>query len=147
MCEEKDTELYNRLWYADQDGEVEIGIDLRLYNKSGSPTFDQRDNALPVVGTVCVAATAFFLGGWVWGIALLVSGVIFSLSTLNIWLMHRLRLRTLVIGRSGLPGWEELWTYGGVSLRRKGEEAETNAPLQDWRAFAQRLPHESSYGH
>ncbi|HKK30957.1 MAG TPA: hypothetical protein VKA18_11255 [Alphaproteobacteria bacterium] len=140
MTDTDDAELYKRLWYADRDGAVELGFDLRHFNKPESPTFDRKDNVLPILGTVCCTATAWLLGGWLWGLAIFASGVIFSLSTLNLWLMHRLRQRTLALARSGLDGWQGLWSYGGVSVRRKGAAAEVVSPEQDWRDFARSLP-------
>jgi hypothetical protein len=140
-----DTELYKRIWYADRDGKVQIGIDLRRFNRDGSPTFSRRDNGLPLVLTACSVATAWMLGGWIWGLAILASGIIFSITTLNLWVMHRLRERTLAEARCGLAGWETLWRFGGISLRYSGEKVETVSPANDWRDFAYRLPPVSTY--
>lgn len=145
MNKADDIELFKRLWYANRDGQIDIGVDLRRFNRPGSPTFDRRDNTLPILGTVCCALTAWMLGGWVWGLAILGSGVIFSVTTLNFWLMTRLRNRTLALALSGYDGWEEAWGYGGMSLRRRGEEAETTGPVQDWRPFARTLPPAADY--
>ena len=35
------------------DQKLLIGIDLRHFNKAGSPTYHQKDNALPLVATLC----------------------------------------------------------------------------------------------
>lgn len=145
VTEADDTELFKRLWYADRDEKIEIGVDLRRFNKPGSPTFDRKDNALPVVATICCTTTAWLLGGWVWGLAILGSCVIFSISTLNLWLMHRLRKRTMALALSGAEGWEMVWSFGGLSLRRKGQEQEVAGPEQDWRRFARQLPTAASY--
>jgi hypothetical protein len=141
----EDIELFKRVWYANRDGRIDIGIDLRHFNKAGSPTFEARDNALPIVATACCTATAWMLGGWIWGLAIFGSGIIFSMTTLNIWLMQRLRKRTIDLALSSAAGWEEMWRYGGVSLRRAGQELETIGPAQDWRTFARTLPMASRY--
>lgn len=140
-----DIELFKRLWYANQDDKIDIGIDLRHFNKPGSPTFDRKDNALPIVATGCCTASAWLLAGWVLGLAVFASCVILSLTTMNVWLMHRLRERTVERALSGYEGWDEVWGYGGVSLRRKGQELETTGPAQDWRPFARSLPLAARY--
>jgi hypothetical protein len=145
MNEADDIELYKRIWYANREGEIAIGLDLRHFNRPGSPTFDRRDNGLPLVLTVCCTASAWLLGGWIWGLAVLASCVIFSLTTLNLWLMHRLRQRTLMLALSGCDAWVALWRHGGVSLRRQGQTGETAAPAEDWRGFARRLPAAGCY--
>ncbi len=140
-----DSELFKRIWYAERDGKVHVGIDLRHYNKPGSPTFDRKDNALPTVGTVCCVATAWMLGGWIWGLAILFSCIVFAITTVNIWIMHRLRQRTIGLALGGYHDWDLLWQYGGLTLRRDGESQETNAGEADWRSFADRLPHSNKY--
>lgn len=139
---EADQALYERIWYAHRDERLLIGIDLRHFNKQGSPTYNQKDNALPLVATLCFSASAWMLGGWVWGLAILASGIILMLTTINVWVMHRLRTRTMNVALAGLDGWLMLWRYGGVSLRLPQDEAgEVAAPDGDWRAFArQKLP-------
>lgn len=143
--EADDTELFRRLWYAERDKKVEIGVDLRRFNKPESPTYDRKDNALPVVATICCTSTAWLLGGWIWGLAVFGSCVIFSLSTLNLWLMYRLRQRTMALAMSGAEGWDAAWSFGGMSVRRTGQERETAGPEQDWRLFARQLPAAASY--
>lgn len=144
-ADEEDVELFKRLWYANRDARIDIGVDLRHFNKPGSPTFDRMDNALPIVATGCCTATAWMLGGWIWGLAVFGSGIIFSMTTMNIWLMQRLRKRTIDLALSGAKGWEEAWRYGGISLRRAGQELETTGPAEDWRAFARTLPLAAKY--
>ncbi len=141
----EDTELFRRLWYADRDEKINIGVDLRHYNKPGSPTFNRNDNVLPVVATICCTSTVWLLGGWVWGLALLGSCVIFSMTTLNLWLMHRLRKRTMELALGGAEGWDMAWRFGGLSVRCQGQQNETTSPEQDWRAFARQLPTAASY--
>jgi hypothetical protein len=132
-----DQDLYERIWYAHQDEKLMIGIDLRHYNKPGSPTYQQKENALPLVATLCCTASAWMLGGWIWGLAILASGIILTLTTLNVWVMQRLRTRTMAIALSGLDGWLLLWRFGGISLRIAGNHAsEVTAPDGDWRAYA-----------
>ncbi len=134
-----DQSLYERLWYAHRDEKLLIGIDLRHFNRPGSPTYQQKDNALPLVATLCCTASAWMLGGWIWGLAILASGIILTLTTLNVWVMHRLRTRTLEKALSGLDDWQDLWRYGGMSLRLVNDDAtEIRAPDGDWRLFAQR---------
>ena len=134
---EVDQALYERIWYAHRDQKLLIGIDLRHFNKAGSPTYHQKDNALPLVATLCCCTTAWMLGGWVWALAILGSGIILMLTTINVWVMHRLRARTMGVALAGWDGWLMLWRHGGVSLRLPQEEAgEIKAPDGDWRAFA-----------
>lgn len=137
-----DEALYERLWCADRDGLVEIGIDLRHFNQAGSPTHSAKDNGLPFVATLCCSATAWMLGGWIWGLAILASGIILTFTSLNVWLMHRLRERTLTLARSGVDGWLEAWNFGGISLRLTDTpDIEIESPNDDWRTFvAKRLP-------
>ena len=79
------------------------------------------------------------------GLAVFASCVILALTTMNVWLMHRLRERTVDRALSGYEGWDEVWRYGGVSLRRTGQELETTGPAQDWRPFARSLPTAARY--
>lgn len=138
-------ELFRRLWYADRDKKIDIGVDLRRFNTPDSPTFNRKDNALPVVVSICCTSTAWLLGGWVWGLAVLGSCVIFSISTLNLWLMYRLRQRTMDLAMSGSEGWDIAWRFGGLSLRRHGQAQEFGGPEHDWRQFARQLPTAESY--
>jgi hypothetical protein len=140
---EDDQSLFERIWYADQDERLLIGIDLRHFNRPGSPTHSHFDNTLPLIATVCCVATAWMLGGWVWGLGILASCVILTLTTANVWVMHRLRKRTLAVALSGLEGWREIWRYGGVTLRLMADYAgasspgpEAHAPADDWQTFA-----------
>jgi hypothetical protein len=139
-----DQSLFERIWYADRDARLLIGVDLRLYNRPGSPTYSQKDNGLPVVATLCCVASAWILGGWVWALAILASGVILTLTTVNVWILHRLRQRTLDVALSGLDGWQQAWDFGGITLRlapdgkQPAAGLEFNSPGDDWRTFARR---------
>lgn len=139
---EDDQSLFERIWYAERDGRILIGIDLRHYNRPGSPTYVQKENVLPILAALCCSASAWILGGWVWGLGILASGIIFTLTTANFWIMHRLRQRTLALALSGRDAWDRLWGYGGITLRlpQDGTDTETareaNAPGDDWRRFA-----------
>jgi len=142
-----DQSLFERIWYANRDNRLLIGIDLRHFNRPGSPTYSQADNALPMIAIVCCVATAWMLGGWVWALGILASGVILTLTTANVWAMYRLRQRTLALALASLHGWLSVWRYGGVSLRlatdggKTGTAREAAAPDDDWRVFArQHLP-------
>ncbi len=145
MSDADEIELFKRVWYAHREEKIEIGVDLRHFNRPGSPTFDRRDNALPVLATLCCTLSAWMLGGWIWGLAILASGVIFSLTTLNVWLMSRLRRRTLEMALGGISGWQAAWAYGGVTIRRKGQTREVAGPQEDWRPFARGLPAAVAY--
>ena len=139
-----DQSLFERIWYANHDERLLIGVDLRHYNRPGSPTHSQRDNSLPVVATLCCVATAWMLGGWIWGLAILSSGVILTFTTANVWIMHRLRQRTLEVALGGVRGWQQMWDHGGITLRLPADARkavpppEVNSPGDDWRAFARR---------
>ncbi|MCA8927428.1 MAG: hypothetical protein KDC18_05110 [Alphaproteobacteria bacterium] len=138
-----DQSLFERIWYAERDRLLLIGVDLRHYNRKDSPTHSAFDNGLPLVATLCCTASAWMLGGWIWGLAILASGIILTLTTLNVWVMHRLRQRTLALALGGLAGWQEAWRYGGITLRlaadgRPDNGPEANAPADDWRIFAWR---------
>lgn len=143
----EDQSLFERIWYANRDNRVLIGIDLRHFNRPGSPTYSRFDNALPAIAAVCCTATAWLLGGWIWGLAILASSVILILTTANVWVMHRLRQRTLALALASVQGWLGVWRYGGISLRALSDggkgvaPGEIAAPEGDWRAFARkRLP-------
>lgn len=144
---ENDQSLFERIWYANRDNRLLIGIDLRHFNRPGSPTYSRSDNALPMIATVCCVLTAWMLGGWAWALAILASGMILTLTTAQIWVMHRLRQRTLALVLGGLQDWLTVWRYGGIDLRlvRDGGKSEQTpeaaAPDDDWRAFVrQHLP-------
>tara|TARA_R110002096_G_scaffold268481_1_gene462335 strand:+ start:1537 stop:1992 length:456 start_codon:yes stop_codon:yes gene_type:complete len=139
LPEDGDQALYERIWYANRDDRLFVGVDLRLFNRTGSPTYSQADNALPLVATLSCVASAWMLGGWIWGLAILGSGVILTMTTFNVWVMHRLRRRTMAMALSGLDGWLQLWQFGGLSLRLPEEtEDAVTAPRGDWRDFARR---------
>jgi hypothetical protein len=136
---EGDQALYERIWYAHRDEKLLLGIDLRHYNRPGSPTYSQKENGLPLVATLCFASSAWILGGWIWGLAILGSGIILMATTLNVWVMHRLRKRTQAVALAGLDGWLMLWRHGGISLRLLQDgSSEVTAPDGDWRAFARK---------
>lgn len=141
---ENDQSLFERVWYANRDNRLLIGIDLRHFNRPGSPTYSRSDNALPMIATACCVLTAWMLGGWVWALAILASGVILTLTTAQIWVMHRLRQRTLALVLGSLQDWLTVWRYGGIDLRlvRDGGESGPTpgaaAPDDDWRAFVRR---------
>lgn len=145
MSDADDIELFKRVWYANRDEKIEIGVDLRHFNRPGSPTFDRKDNTLPVLAILCCTLSAWMLGGWIWGLAILASTVIFSLTTLNVWLMSRLRQRTLDMALGGIAGWQAAWAYGGVTIRRQGQTEEAVGSQEDWRPFARCLPTVASY--
>ena len=141
---EDDQSLFERIWYANQDENLLIGIDLRHFNRPGSPSHSHFDNTLPLIATVCCVATAWMLGGWVWALAILASCAILTLTTANVWVMYRLRKRTLALALASLQGWRNIWRYGGVTLRLTNDYGsatpgpEANAPGDDWRMFARR---------
>lgn len=140
MADEQD--LFERIWYAERDKRIELGVDLKLLNRPRSPVFSRSDNLLPWVALICLGAVGWRLGGWI-GVAAAVGGmVILMATTINFAVMRRLRMRSLDYALSGVRGFDDLWALGALSVRIAGEEAgEVLSPDGDWRLFAsQRLP-------
>lgn len=140
MADEQD--LFERIWYGQRDGRIDLGVDLQLLNKPGSPVFSRSDTLLPWVALICLTIVGWRLGGWVGALAAGCSTVILIATTINFAVMRRLRKRTLEYALSGVKGFEDLWARGALSLRMAGEAAsEVRGPDGDWRAFAdRRLP-------
>jgi hypothetical protein len=135
-----DQELFERIWYAVHDKQVDIGVNLRRLNKPGSPVFNTMENGLPLLIILFGVVAAVIAGGILWGLAILASGVILFLTVINIWVMDRLRRRTMQQALSGLTDWQSLWDLGGLSLRLLSDRAveSDSAAEDDWRGFARR---------
>lgn len=140
MADEQD--LFERIWYGQRDGRLDLGVDLTVANKPSSPVFSRSDNLLPWLALVCLVLVGWRLGGWVAALAVAASMIILIATTINFAVMRRLRLRAVDYAMSGAKGFDELWALGALSLRLNGEEAsEIQGPDDDWRRFAtQRLP-------
>ena len=140
MADEQD--LFERIWYGQRDGRIDLGVDLTIVNKPSSPVFSRSDNLLPWLALICLVAVGWRLGGWVAALAVAASMIILIATTINFAVMRRLRLRAVDYAMSGTKGFDELWSLGALSLRMAGEDAsEIQGPDDDWRQFAnQRLP-------
>jgi len=137
-----DQDLFERIWYAQRDGRIELGADLKLLNKPGSPVFRAHENILPWVALICLAIVGWRLAGWVGALAAAASMVVLIATTINFAVMNRLRKRSIEYAMSGMQGLDALWAAGALSLRMAGEaDGEIRGPGQSWRAFAaKRLP-------
>lgn len=135
-------DLFERVWYGERDGRIDIGVDLKRLNTPKSPVFSHVDHLLPWAALICLAVAGWRLGGWIGAAAAASSMLVLILTTINWAVMGRLRKRTLAYAMSGRHGFEELWAFGGLSLRIKGDAAsEVVGPDGDWRGFARsRLP-------
>ena len=132
-------ELFERIWYGERDGLVDLGLDLKLLNKPGSPVYRLSDNMLPWLAFVCLVVVGWRLGGWVGAAAAGASMLILFATTINFAVNRRLRQRAMNYALSGKVGFDDLWRRGVVSLRIAGEAtSEIKGPAQDWRDFAQR---------
>jgi len=132
-----DQDLFERIWYGDRDGLVELGLDLKLLNKPGSPVYRRADNVLPWLAFVCLVIVGWRIGGWVGAAAAGASTLILIATTINFAVHRRLRQRGLAHALSGRTGLDELWRAGALSLRLKTDDAsEMKGPDQDWRDFA-----------
>lgn len=132
-----DQDLYERVWYAERDGKIDLGVDLKALNKPESPVFSRSDHLLPWLALICVTIVGWQLGGWVAGLAAAASMVILIATTINLAVMDRLRKRALKYALSGRAAFDELWGMGGLSLRVKDEpQSEVCGPVDDWRGFA-----------
>lgn len=140
MADEQD--LFERVWYGERDGRIDLGVDLKRLNKPNSPVFSHVDHLLPWAALICLAIAGWRLGGWVGAFAAAASMLVLILTTINWAVMDRLRKRTVAHAMSGRSGFDELWALGGLSIRIKGEAtSEVKGPDGDWRAFARsRLP-------
>ena len=140
MADEQD--LFERIWYGERDGRLDLGVDLKILNKPGSPVFSRSDTLLPWLAMICLTIVGWRLGGWVGALAAAGAMIVLIATTINFAVMRRLRLRALDYALSGLSGFDRLWAMGALSLRLRGEpESEIRGPDDDWRGFAQaRLP-------
>lgn len=140
MADEQD--LFERVWYAERDGRIDLGFELKLLNKPGSPVFSIADIMLPWVATLCLAVVGWRLGGWVGAGVAIASMIILIATTINFAVMRRLRRRALDYALSGRRGFDDLWRMGALSVRLKDQPAsEIRGPEGDWRGFASsRLP-------
>lgn len=141
-----DQELFERIWHGARDKQVDIGVNLRHLNKPGSPVFSTMENGLPLLVILVGVVGAVIAGGILWGLAILASAAILFLTVVNMWVMDRLRRRTLARALSGLEDWQELWDLSGLSLRLIGDrDVECDSmKADDWRRFARRhLPQQA----
>ncbi len=140
MADEQD--LYERIWYGVRDGRVDLGADLKILNKPGSPVFSRSDNLLPWVALLALIVVGWRLGGWIGAAAAAASMLILIATTINLAVMARLRKKAIAYALSGRTGFETLWNAGALSMRLRGDAAsEIRGPDEDWRPFAsQRLP-------
>jgi len=134
-----DQALFERIWYAERDGRIDLGFDLKLLNRPGSPVYRMSDNVLPWVAFVCLVVVGWRLAGWIGALAAAAATVVLIATTVNFAVMGRLRARARAHALSGRIGFAELWRLGALSLRLKGDPAsEMQSPAQDWRDFARR---------
>ena len=140
MADEQD--LFERIWYAERDGRIELGIDLKRLNRPDSPVFSRRDMLLPWVALVCIVVVGWRMGGWLGAGTAAAAMLILMATTINFAVMRRLRQRAHAYALSGLAGFDDLWGYGALSVRLKDDAAsEIEGPEDDWRGFARvRLP-------
>ena len=137
MADEQD--LFERIWYADQNGRIDIGFNLKRLNKPDSPVFSHSDNLLPWAAFACLTYGGWRLGGWIGAVATAASMVVLIATTVNWAVMSRLRKRALAHALSGQQGFDELWAMGALSVRLKNDpSSEVEGPGDDWRAFARR---------
>ena len=137
MASEQD--LFERVWYAEQAGRIDIGFDLKQLNRPGSPVFSHADHLLPWAAFACLTYGGWRLGDWIGALAAAVSMLVLTLTTINWAVMFRLRKRSLAYALSGRQGLGELWATGAMSLRLKDDDAsEIQGPGDDWRDFARR---------
>lgn len=138
--------LYERIWLAHRDAKADIGTQLKVLNKPGSPVYRRSDNLLPWIAFVCLAIVGYQLGGWI-GLAAIASAMaVLMMTTISFAVMSRLRKRTIDYALSGRQGFEELWDGGGLTIRMVGNPStEVRGPDGDWRAFARKnLPRAES---
>ena len=136
---EVDQALFERIWYAERDGRIDLGFDLKLLNRPGSPVYKMSDNVLPWVAFICLVIVGWRLAGWIGALAAAAATVVLIATTVNFAVMNRLRVRARAHALSGRIGFAELWRHGALSLRIKGDPAsEMQGPDQDWRDFARR---------
>ncbi|MEQ9123352.1 MAG: hypothetical protein RIM80_12385 [Alphaproteobacteria bacterium] len=134
-----DQALFERIWYAERDRRIDLGFDLKLLNRPGSPVYKMSDNVLPWVAFLCLVVVGWRLAGWIGALAAGAATVVLIATTVNFAVMGRLRARAREHALSGRIGFAELWRLGAVSLRLKGDAAsEMQGPAQDWRDFARR---------
>jgi hypothetical protein len=134
-------DLYERIWYGVQGQRVQLGFDLKLLNKPGSPVFSARDALLPWMALLLLAIGGWRVGGWIGSAAAVLAMLVLMATTINYAVMKRLRERSEKYALSGHLSFEELWQVGAISLRIAGNDSEEfKGPSMEWTAFARQLP-------
>lgn len=133
----RDAALHERIRVAERDRAVDIGVDLKPLNRQGSPVYVMWENATPTFGLALLVVIVWLIGGWIWAMAALASGVILLLTVVNMFVMTRVRQRALALALGDVAGWTSLWDQGVLSLRLPGQKTgECRSPHDDWRGFA-----------
>ncbi len=131
--------LHLRIVAAEETRAVEIGVELRRLNKPDSPVFSRAENAAPFFVTVAAVAAGFWLGGWLWALAIGASALILVATGVHYLIMLRLRRRALAYALADAERWQRLWDLGALTLRLpRRDETRIDSPAGDWTGFAAR---------
>lgn len=131
-------EDHRSLVRAVNDGKIEVGVDVIRLNRSDSPVYKWTDHNLPAFVLAGIVAYVFYAFGQIWGFVGLSASIVAFFWPVRKWGFAKLKYRTREMALSSLDGWETLWRFGGLSVRRGAEEdSQCVSPNDDWHQFMQ----------
>jgi len=133
MADRRARDAHARLVRLIREKRVNLGVNIGLMNRPGSPVFRRIETALPIFLGIMGVIGAVVIGGFPLGIVALMAG-------LGVWFLvilprmkDQVHARTLGYITGDADAFETVWQAGAVTLERGGEEC--RGPDGDWAAF------------
>jgi hypothetical protein len=134
---DSDAGVAHRLLYqAYLTHRVHLGMKGNL-NSRASPVHNIWENVIPYALILLMIVNYSYTMGWQ-GFVLTVSlGIGVGLFLIPRWIMIKVRKRTVARAFASADAWDELWRFGGLSMRLAEDPSVVcDSPDGDWQAFA-----------
>jgi hypothetical protein len=135
-------ELFARLRRLCAEGRVTIELDNKRLMHIDSPvSFEAWGNQL-LYPLLLLTVAAWWWFGWKVGAGAAVASVLIYLTIGKAFLYRRIERRVRGQVLEDVVRWRKLWSFGGVSLHTKGEDAGSStcaSPGDNWMEFVRRL--------
>jgi hypothetical protein len=133
MADRRARDAHARLVRLINEKRLQLGVNIGLMNRPGSPVFKRIETALPIFLGIMGVVGAVAIGGFPLGLVALIAGLAVWFLVILPRMKEQVHARTLGYVTGDADAFATVWQAGAVTLSRDGEEC--RGPEGDWAAF------------